>query len=359
MDKQDHDAIKKMSQDELLTFIEEHGMNDRRSQLAMALLQSKGQAEIQSKLDQLKKTHWTVIPGFCIALLVMFFAGVATSPLIKSWFTAKTSPPNSRSAPDAVVEPKGDNSRVATAWESSELLSKVVKLRDGMSIGEVSAIMGEEEFPMLDQGNKCVELFYVKEPDSYIGRMWVSGGPHSFTGLTASFIDGRLVYISINPGYVDQDRLDAYYLTHPIDHEGSDIRGQRRWELFHDTQLARRIQAEQDSSKPQRELPKDLEAYLRDKISNEASISEKFRTEFTTELNNEEWEYQYSLNLDGDDLLDDVYYLGKISLVIYGVPDERERVAKLQKVWHSGPTGEHVSNINIFHKDGKFSARPK
>jgi len=151
------------------------------------------------------------------------------------------------SCSDPSEDSSHDISDVETAWTESELLSMVVKLNDSMSRADVSAILGDEDYGPLDHGNGCIKAHYVQNPDSFIGRHWVSGGPHSFTGLTASFIDDRLVYISLNPGYVDQDRLEDYYEAHPIDHEGSDVRGHKRWELFHDTQSSRRIRGESGS----------------------------------------------------------------------------------------------------------------
>ena len=149
---------------------------------------------------------------------------------------------------DSPKEGRDETSSAEVDWMGSELLSMVVKLKGDTSREEVSTILGGEVCAPLDHGKGCIEAFYVKDPDSFIGRQWVSGGPHSFTGLTAKFIDDRLVYISLNPGYVDQDRLDAYYEEHPVNHEGSDLRGRKRWELFHETQSSRRKQGEQDGA---------------------------------------------------------------------------------------------------------------
>jgi len=151
-------------------------------------------------------------------------------------------------------DPKAKNdhgtSKAEADWNKSELLSKLVKLRDNMSREEVSEIMGVELYDPCEHGPGCISLMYVEKPDSFIGRVWVSGGPHSWTGLTASFIDGQLVYISFNPGYVDQDRLDAYYLADPIDNNGTDLRGRYRWELFQETSSARTKRQEGEKAAP-------------------------------------------------------------------------------------------------------------
>ena len=128
-------------------------------------------------------------------------------------------------------------------WQNSEVLNKFSMLQLGMSRSEVERFLGNPTIVLEDFG--CAEVGYVKDPDEFIGRPWVSGGPHSFSGVTVCYIDDKAVFFDLNPGFVDQDRLESYYLEFPP--EDRDTRMRRQLSM-NSEQLRRKTDAEQDAA---------------------------------------------------------------------------------------------------------------
>ena|ERR1017187_5350014 len=62
----------------------------------------RNRAKLQEMEDRLAKTHWTVSPGFWVAVLAMIFAAIAAWPVIREWF---------QPAPPANTNPSSPSTR--------------------------------------------------------------------------------------------------------------------------------------------------------------------------------------------------------------------------------------------------------
>ena len=73
--------IPKLSDEELSKIIDVGNIEARGYQLAY-------QEYTRRKLDRISKRHWTLTPGFWVAILAMIFAFIAALPVIRQFFQA-------------------------------------------------------------------------------------------------------------------------------------------------------------------------------------------------------------------------------------------------------------------------------